>query len=244
MKSKAAAVQVHQRLVGQVFGTVTVTEKIDKQKVAVKCECGNSRTYATTYLYTHRDTATCGDRIKHPSSHVPLGAAAIASYAYGWWRSRPLDGRCAGWDSSATFLHDIGERPSEAHRLAKSGDNVVACGYCEECIKAGESCNVTWSTDVESARERRIAGPDGVEKSIAAHARDLGISRSAAWLRVQRGGGVDAFTNARGVGRPGGRPAGTGGCSVCRAGGAVVQGHNAATHNAWLAKQTKTNEPA
>ncbi len=176
-----------------------------------------------------------------PMSHSPslIPANDSSGYATNWWRARSANGRCMEWSDSASFVRDIGARPSERHRLILQGKGGLHCGACGECKSKRRKLNVTWSDSTPISNEIRVPGPDGVPVSLSAHARRLGITRAAASLRYQRGG-AEAFTAENEASRTRGRPVGTGACSVCRAQGKEVAGHNATGHDAWMQRQKAT----
>ena len=165
-----------------------------------------------------------------------MSANDSTSYATNWWRARSYLGRCMEWSDSASFVHDMGSRPSEQHRLIHTGEACLSCGRCMECKTHRRKCNVVWSDSTPVAGEILVPGPDGVPMSLAAHGRRLGITRAAASLRYQRGG-AEAFTADSEANRKRGRPVGTGACSVCREQGKEVAGHNATSHDAWVERE-------
>ena len=64
---------------------------------------------------------------------------------------------CSGWKSSfATFLADMGERPSSDHSIDRQdGDGNYSCGHCEECVASGWSFIFCWATRAEQRRNQK-----------------------------------------------------------------------------------------
>jgi hypothetical protein len=100
-------------------------------------------------------------------------------------------GVCARWkESFASFLEDMGERPSGTtiDRIKNSGG--YWCGHCEECLNNGWTSNCRWATDEEQLANRdfKTVEIDGVSRTIAQWAKQPGaISRSIIVRRLKKG---------------------------------------------------------
>ena len=64
---------------------------------------------------------------------------------------------CGGWKASfATFLEDMGERPSVDYSIdRKDGDGHYSCGHCDECVSSGWTANCRWATRAEQRRNQK-----------------------------------------------------------------------------------------
>jgi len=70
--------------------------------------------------------------------------------------------------------------------LALLDGDVAACGACDECRAAGDTCNVVWIVGARSGRAMMLH--EGVLMTRAAAAALIGISRQALAARLMREG--------------------------------------------------------
>lgn len=63
---------------------------------------------------------------------------------------------CSGWKSSfASFLEDMGERPSVEYSIdRRDNDGNYSCGHCDECVSEGWVANCRWATRAEQRRNQ------------------------------------------------------------------------------------------
>ncbi len=66
---------------------------------------------------------------------------------------------CRGWrESSATFLADMGPKPSPEHSLDRiDNDRGYWCGRCDQCLENGWPANCRWATPTEQAANTRVS---------------------------------------------------------------------------------------
>jgi len=162
-------------LIGMRFGRLVVTDEVGrdarrKRLVRVHCDCGNERTARVDHLIGGRshscgclssDTTTAmwtthgeGSRRKGETAEYRCWAAMIRrcenpnSKGYDRYGGRGIT-VCRQWrESYATFLADLGRRPSAEHSL----DRINVNGNYEPG-------NCRWATATEQARNRRQPKP-------------------------------------------------------------------------------------
>lgn len=107
--------------------------------------------------------------------------------------------RCAGWESFAAFLADMGPRPSLSHSIDRiDNDGGYWCGHCSECVSLGRTANCRWATGIEQANNMRSNHRleiDGDARTIAEWSRLLGVPETTiCWWCKQKG---EAYACAR-----------------------------------------------
>ncbi len=100
---------------------------------------------------------------------------------------------CDRWQSFASFLADMGPRPSPAHTIDRL-DN--ALGY--------QPGNCRWATAKEQGQNRRdniAVTHDGRTQTVELWAEETGITKAALYHRIERGWLVERalFTPVRGT---------------------------------------------
>lgn len=98
---------------------------------------------------------------------------------------------CERWRTSIeAFAEDMGPRPSPSHSVDRiDNDGNYSCGKCEECIRNGWLSNCRWATvheQILNSTTPRFIEYNGERLCMAEWARQLGISREAMRVRVNR----------------------------------------------------------
>lgn len=163
-----------------------------KRQVLCRCDCGVQSIVQLNHLVTG-ETSSCGclmgkGRITHGMSK---------SRAYGIWSKmkdgcgnpnnsnyKDYGGRgitvCDEWSSSfEKFLNDMGQ-PATANHSIERIDNSL--GYAKE--------NCRWADALEQGRNKRnniTLTHNGISKTMSDWSREIGISVSTIWRRVQLG---------------------------------------------------------
>lgn len=180
-------------LTGQRVGKLTVVRFVESRKGKrmwlCRCDCGGE-TMATYVQLKYGEKKSCGcignGRVSHGKSDTPT---------YKIWHSmvercrNPNDqsykgygGRgitvCDRWKSFQNFLDDMGEKPPglSLDRIDNNGD------YSPE--------NCRWATALTQASNRRtnvVLSYNGISQSIAAWARDTGLTKSCILHRLKSG---------------------------------------------------------
>jgi len=112
-------------------------------------------------------------------------------------RSRGV-GCCEGWLVCSSFFSDVGHRPEDTMKFARTDKfRVFACGKCQECLDKGWSRNGDWM-DFQTAnrsRRNRLIEYRGETKTLYAWAKQLGFSHTALARRLNVGWDLErAFT--------------------------------------------------
>lgn len=196
-------------LLGQTFGLLTVVGEAPGRKDGqvtwvCRCECGNETSVRSANL--RRKTRSCGcvrnvhnGASTHPIFDVWRGMIArcyredsISYHNYGGRGIRV----CAEWRKSfATFLKDMGDRPSPRHTL----DRIDGTGNYES-----ENCRwVTWKTQARNRRGNNLILHDGETKTLAGWAERTGIGRATISYRLRNGWTVaEALSRTPHCGKP------------------------------------------
>lgn len=188
--------------VGNVFGRLTVMERVSRAgrgMFVCKCECSKIK---EIYGYNLRSGATrsCGCLNKEVAvaRHIKHGhhSRNFTTPEYRAWAA--MIGRCTNpnnnaakdyslrgitvseqWLDFATFLKDMGPRPSPKHTLGRIDNDK---GYCKE--------NCRWETRTQQARNRRSNKYvlfRGEKICLAELAIRHNLSPQTLWKRLKRG---------------------------------------------------------
>lgn len=168
-----------------------------------RCECGTERVVAGSRLTTGR-SRSCGclraeSITTHGSSYTPeyQAWAAMIHRCSNSANEHFLDygGRgvtvCTGWLLSfATFLSDVGLKPSRKHSLDRiDNDGHYSCGHCEECLENCWTMNCRWATVKEQNRNKRsnrLITCNGETKTLIEWAECRGMRVDTLWRRLNR----------------------------------------------------------
>lgn len=184
-------------LTGLAFGKVTVERRHGHRDAwTCKCECGRTKTFRGYDLSAGRVTS-CGCQQRHRLAGCVRTHGRHGTPEYRAWRAmierchRPesvsyanYGGRgitvCDEWRYSfATFLRDVGDKPSPKHSLDRKNNNG---NY--------EPSNVRWATKVEqmrnTRRSRRLTAC-GMTMTISEWSERRGIPRNRIASRLARG---------------------------------------------------------
>jgi len=206
-------------LVGRQFGRLTVIRRAESKTFPCglvvtywecRCECGVIKAVHGGSL-RNGNTKSCGcfrvevgltknrthgrTKTAEHNTWLKMKARCENNADKSWHR---YGGRgitvCAEWANSfEAFYADMGPRPSSAHSIERNDNDG---NYCPE--------NCRWATKTEQANNRRssrIVEFDGVQKTVAEWARDVGMSPLLLRRRIEDGWSIeDALTKAsRGV---------------------------------------------
>lgn len=99
---------------------------------------------------------------------------------------------CNGWRQSyASFLADIGRRPTTGHSLDRIQVNGgYTCGHCDHCKANNHPANCRWATRTIQSRNRRIShfvSLDGISRTIAEWSEITGIKAPTIRRRLKSG---------------------------------------------------------
>ena len=188
-------------LIGQQFGRLTVVAYAGRNKQGSStwdclCQCGGS-TKTTTRCLRSGDSRSCGCLRKEKVSRLKVSHGMSRSpeyYAYIHMIDRCTNpnnksyhnygGRgvtvCDKWLASfASFYADMGDRP-KGGSLERINVNQ---GYCPSNCKWAED----WGEQARNKRRSVLVTHNGETKCATEWARDLGVPKSTALARLQRG---------------------------------------------------------
>jgi hypothetical protein len=183
-----------------VFGRLTVLY-VNGATAMCQCSCGSAPKLIRFASLKSGNTESCGCLAKERQSEAGKKSAKhgqTGAPEYRTWQQ--MRARCASpenkdfkrygglgirvceeWESSfATFLRDMGPKPSAAHSIDRR-DN--ALGYSPS--------NCRWATPTEQTRNRRIAVNvtlDGITKPLVVWCGERGINYFTAHRKLRREG--------------------------------------------------------
>lgn len=185
---------------GMRWGYLTLIDNLLGDKGLFECACGHRKVIRLSHV-TRSKTRSCGCK-KAELKSASSGKLLIRENGkpikeYGVWkgmRSRCNNpnnkyfniygGRgisvCKEWDDFATFIADIGRRPSDKHSI----DRIDSNGNYEPG-------NCRWATSSEQAINRRnnvFYTYEGRTKTISEWSRELNVKNSVFWEYLQRHG--------------------------------------------------------
>lgn len=189
-------------LSGHVFGRLTLLSLAGRDKAGqrwlCKCECGTVKTIQRSALVAGV-TVSCGcysvERTRRQGySNLKHGMSDTPTYeSWSGMHKRCNDAKddryggrgikvCERWSDFEAFLADMGERPpgTSIERDDVNGN------YCPQ--------NCRWATDEEQANNRRSTRYvefDGMKKSLAQWAREIGVKPGTLRFRLERGWSVE-----------------------------------------------------
>jgi hypothetical protein len=196
-------------LVGHRYGMLSVLEYAGHSNTRgfvwlCRCDCGGE-ILRSTALLRRPGTSSCGCfRGTWTKTH-----GMSQSSVYKIWsniKKRCFDPRntsyadyggrgivmCDGWRrSAASFLRDVGDRPSDSHSLDRRNNNAgYSCGHCKECVSKKWVANCRWATYSEQAkntRRTRMITHNGRTQCLLDWARELGLSHHCIGKRLTMG---------------------------------------------------------
>ena len=152
----ATASVPHRWAPGQQYGRWTILEKVDKDRVRCRCECGTIRVVRTVNLGTG-SSRSCGCMFAGHGwsqteeyniwAHMKHRCSSPKDPSYQWYGGRGIT-VCARWQQSfMAFLTDMGPRPSPAHSVDRiNNDGNYEPGNCR------------WATIFEQRANQRSKG--------------------------------------------------------------------------------------
>jgi hypothetical protein len=184
---------------GDVFGRLVLVRAVGGERWRVRCACGTTKTVRTENLRAgHTRSCGCLHRERVRDTHTKHGHRIDEGLTpeYAAWRTMIAlchDPRadsylyyggagvtvCAAWRGDrgfATFLADVGPRPSAKHVLSRVDKG-----------KAFEPGNALWLTKHASSRRRvdnTFYTVNGVTKCLVDWASEYGIPKSTLHYRV------------------------------------------------------------
>lgn len=192
---------------GQRFGRLLVKSVASMSpRVSWNCICDCGKTVVVKSSSLGRQTNSCGCIRRENTSMLKFSHGDTGSPEHRAWGNMKArcyitssdfyeryGGRgitvCDRWKNSfANFLADVGRRPSPHHSL----DRIKVDGNYEPG-------NVRWATPDVQANNTSVVSYfewNGITKTCAEWAKDLGVSRAALKSRLQRGWSIeDAMTS-------------------------------------------------
>lgn len=192
-------------LLNETFGKWTViapairADRTGKRMWLCRCECGTQATVQQGNLTSglSKQCLECsGKRLPESTTKHGQARAGKETPEYRAWKGmmercrnprnqawKNYGGRgitvCARWHDFAAFLADMGPKPTPTHTLERRDNNV---GYSPE--------NCSWATRLEqnnNSRNCRYITLDGRAQSVAAWARERGISLNTVRWRLAHG---------------------------------------------------------
>lgn len=216
-------------LKGQVFGHLTVIRYAGIMPISrmalweCLCDCGRTKAMVGSRLRLG-ESRSCGcrqydefRRICSESKHGYCRNRARAPEYKAWGsirdrcdnpkcRSWPRYGgrgikMCEGWQEFASFIRDMGERPSPRHSIDRiDNERGYDCGHCDDCLRRNAAPNCRWATRFEQARNkrnnRRIAF-GGVTRTATEWGEITGISPGTIASRIAKGWTVERALTRR-----------------------------------------------
>lgn len=166
------------------------------------CECGKSSVVRSLNLVRTSPTRSCGcikknqkTRLRHGRTRTPEHTAWSAMIQrctdanYHWWPH--YGGRgikiCRRWMLFENFFADMGVRPTAHHSLDRINN---------EGNYTARNCR--WATiqqQAENRRTNRYLTFEGRRLTVTQWAREIGLSKSAMFLRVSKGWSVQRTIN-------------------------------------------------
>lgn len=170
-----------------------------RRYVHVRCACGTEREITSDSLRCG-SSRSCGCYCKERSSVVHRTHGASDTPEYGVWTgmrrrcTKPTDpafpgygGRgiavCARWDDFATFLADVGPRPSPLHTIERKNN--------DGCYEPG---NCVWATKKAQARNRRSSRRltlNDETKTVAEWGETTGLGAHVIQQRLEHGWSIE-----------------------------------------------------
>ena len=181
---------------GSVFGSLTVLDTPEelsaRRRVLCRCVCGSPVEVYETNLHSKRGWAcACSSREALRAANTTHGLNGSAEHRV--WsgmknrcenpRNRSFPGYggrgitvCERWQDFANFLVDMGERPSPRHTIERK-DN-------ERGYEPGNCCWATPERQANNKRNNRVIEHAGRAMTMAAWAREIGLSADALERRL------------------------------------------------------------
>lgn len=195
---------------GTVFGRLTVIGKAPAPKgqsrVYCSCSCGAQVELPRGSL-TQGSTRSCGCLRREVSAERSTSHGMARSREHRSWMSArerctnqrnkayaDYGGRgitmCAGWESFAAFLADMGPCPPGMTIDRIDNDGGYWCGRCDQCVRLELSANCRWATRQQQNNNRRLAvlvTVRGETLNVTEWARRSGLSHHTIARRIARG---------------------------------------------------------
>lgn len=207
-------------LTGQRFGRLLVVERAGSVPASggkatvvlwrVRCDCGTEKVmWSSAVRAAHGCGCVRTERARETRTTHGETAWGKCSAEYTAWKAmrRRCDdadgpsyalyaGRgiyvCPRWrEDFASFLADMGRRPSSGHSVDRIDTNgSYTCGKCDDCATKAAPMNCRWAdakTQQRNRRDNNVVTVDGVTRTLADWAEVHGIHRHTLETRMRRG---------------------------------------------------------